>query len=123
MALTWKVTDETFEKYPNVCINPEEPEDKQLFQYNPKTESVVWNMMIIGMNSITKDNVAECIARYRILNAACGVGDWYLTAQEWVDHVGLTTNVSNETRASFDKRMHEMAVKTAREEVSKNAEG
>jgi len=77
----------------------------------PETKSLIFATMVVGIGRITKENAAEFYARlhaFERLNSTYltekGV-DIYLTPEDVKRHIGLTTNVANETRAKWLKRV------------------
>ena len=80
--------------------------------WHPITEAIVWRAMAVGMSSVNEDNIAEFYARSRMLDRMSDSlplvikGEkTMITVQMLKDHIGLTTNVSNETRAAWLKRV------------------
>ncbi len=68
--------------------------------------------LVIGMSEITEKNCEEFFERLCILAVSDGPqihrGDgtsYYISLQDVQDHIGLGTNVDNETRRQFDARM------------------
>lgn len=89
----------------------------------PKDESdevlrntLVMSMLAIGQRGITEKNLDEVVLRLTVLEKLGGAcrsrytegGDYvpiYFTREEVKRWVGLSTNVTDESRASFTKRM------------------
>lgn len=77
----------------------------------PITKSAIFACMSVGMGEITKDNVAEFYARMIIMDKLDGqpiIEDGKsrsLTYEELIDHIGLVTNISNESRSAWARRM------------------
>ena len=78
---------------------------------NPVTEALIWGTMTIGIGRFTEDNIAEVVARFRIVERLHGAmvtkgGEpYHITDEEFVAHIGLACNVANETRAQWSRRM------------------
>lgn len=79
----------------------------------PVVNTIILVTPLIGIGSFTEKNIDEVVARIRfveMLNGKLmysGVSGKELAIPESIirDLVGLTTNVANETRASFTKRL------------------
>jgi hypothetical protein len=89
------------------------PETKVL---NPVTECLIFTMMHTGQQKITEKNWQEVAARIAIYERVFqplmikgveggGVERVPLTAEDVKRHIGLSTNVSQETEAAFRKRV------------------
>jgi hypothetical protein len=77
---------------------------------NPVTNALIWATLTVGIGKITDKNVDEFAARLRIMEKIDG---YYLiedgksrgiTDEEFIAHIGLYTNVGNETRAQWASR-------------------
>lgn len=86
--------------------------DKDGQQVAPVTHSIIFACMTVGIGRITDKNVGEFYARMRVLYLLESVGGLYengkprmITMKELNDHVGLFTNVGNETRAQWARRL------------------
>lgn len=99
---------------------------------NSDTEMCVWGAMFLGLSGIRANNVDEWIWRSefcRRLNIGwmqqfeddedgkSRVVYCYPTAQAVTDHIGLRTNVSNESRTKWRNRI----IKSLEREVTLNA--
>jgi len=80
---------------------------------SPKTNVLIFSTMSVGMGSITEKNWREFFARldmlqrapgYAMLNDASGE-PVYFTPDDVFAHVGLRTNVSNETTGKWATRI------------------
>lgn len=107
MALHWDITR---------CANSDEllaDDDAAAF-----TDLMIWSTLGVGIGSITEDNWPEFYARLHVAGYATNV-----TPQQVHRYVGLGTNVSNETRLQWMKRIVgqrlDEEVRHARREVSK----
>jgi len=75
------------------------------------TNSLIWVTMPLGMGEITEKNYEEFwwrAAFYERLHGAMrtrGDGEVYYTKADIFNHIGLTTNVSTETRAAWLRRI------------------
>lgn len=80
-------------------------------EMNPVTHALIFGTMSVGLGSITDKNVEEFAARFRIVEKLHGPflrdagGDRFITDEEFVAHIGLVCNVSNETRAKWASRL------------------
>jgi hypothetical protein len=79
---------------------------------SPKTNVIVFSTMSVGMGSITSKNWREFFLRLDIIQRESGYAllidgkgePIYLTPDDVFAHVGLTTNVANETNAKWFSR-------------------
>jgi len=77
------------------------------------TESLIWSTMGVGLGKITEENVDEWMIRLAFLDKLMGpmmVRDGEprpFTREELVAHIGLYTNVTNEVRTRWAKRVME----------------
>lgn len=109
MSLNWQVDD--IKDYKNVVWIGED-DDAEM---NPVTNALIWGTISVGLGSITDKNVDEFAARFRVLERIHGAflyktvegkrQNWYVTDEEFTAHIGLTTNVRNETRAQWAQRI------------------
>lgn len=106
MALKWNV--EHIKDHDTVCWIEEN--GKQCV--NPVTQTLIFGTMMVGLGEITDKNVDEFVARFRILEKLQGPflikGDgepWYLSDEDFIAHIGLWCNVSNETRSRWVARI------------------
>jgi hypothetical protein len=94
------------EDYENVCWLPAPTkENPEAVEMNPVTHALIFATIAVGIGKITKENVAEFAARFRMLEKIDGA--WLagsITDVEFRAHIGLATNVSNETRAQWAAR-------------------
>lgn len=78
----------------------------ELEQYTSRvTEAIVWRMMSVGMAAIKSDNVMEVYTRSRIFESLFLPTLDEITHAEFMQHVGLSTNVKRETTAAWRKRI------------------
>ena len=69
---------------------------------NPITGRLIWLTMVVDMGNITDKNADEFYVRTCMLNSHFqpGIGEG-LTREDVHRHIGLKTNVCNETRKGF----------------------
>ena len=78
---------------------------------NPVTNALIFSTISVGLGEITDKNIDEFVARYRIMEQLQGPfitkngKPYHLTDEELVAHIGLRTNVTNETRAQWARRL------------------
>jgi hypothetical protein len=112
MSLNWDLTK--IKNSEEVCWEKNEDGTDKL---NPVTESLIWLTMGIGMGSITEDNQSDFYCRVAMYEKLFGTMLSYwkdskkvsvpITPEDIHNHIGLTTNVSKDTDASFRKRIVE----------------
>jgi hypothetical protein len=112
MSLDWNLTK--ISNNTEVCWEKNEDGTDKL---NPVTESLIWLTMGIGMGSITEDNQSDFYCRVAMYEKLFGTMLSYwkdskkvsvpITPEDIHNHIGLTTNVSKDTDASFRKRIVE----------------
>jgi hypothetical protein len=112
MSLDWNLTK--INNNIEVCWEKNEDGTDKL---NPVTESLIWLTMGIGMGSITEDNQSDFYCRVVMYEKLFGTMLSYwkdskkvsvpITPEDIHNHIGLTTNVSKDTDASFRKRIVE----------------
>jgi hypothetical protein len=110
MSLNWDLTKITDKE--TLCW---EKNDDGTDKLNPVTESLIWLTMGIGMGSITEENEFIFYSRIAVYEKLFGniLSYWKdgkkigvpITPVDVHKHIGLTTNVSKETDASFRKRI------------------
>lgn len=106
MALNWDLRD--IESHDAVCFVTDSDGDRVL---SPITHTLIWATIGVGIGRITERNASEFFARYRLTERISGPflidgegNSRTVTPQEVYAHIGLTTNVSDETRQQFLKR-------------------
>jgi hypothetical protein len=114
MSLNWNI--ERIANHKEVCwIADPKPDNPDNARLNPVTETLIFATITVGLGSITEKNVSEFAARFRIAERLDGpflykAGedgnrvDWLLSDEDFIAHIGLYTNVSNETRAAWAAR-------------------
>lgn len=111
--------------------DPETGEQPMTAQFN----AAIWNMMAIGLGSLTDKNIAEAMARTKMreeMGGACmskgeadGRGgvkivDVYLWPRLPL-FIGLSTNVSTESRTAWLARMFKKELQDVEKELKKEA--
>jgi len=99
---------------------------------NPVTEALIFGTMSVGLGEITDSNVDEFAARFRIIEKIHGAMlykpnpdgegtiDWFLTDEDFIAHIGLTTNVTNERRSQWASRIFNNKQTSYTEELARN---
>jgi hypothetical protein len=107
MSLDWNLSE--IENREEVCWIEEEDGSKRL---NPVTEVLILSTMTVGMHAITHAGLDEFIGRFRVVEklqgpflVKAGGEDWWVSDEDFIAHIGLSTNASNETRAAWSRRM------------------
>lgn len=84
------------------------------------TNALIWTTMIVGLNSITTDNVDEFFARVETVQQATGQlchaqnenGEWnpyMITHADIVRRIGLGTNADRLTKTQFFKHVEKIS--------------
>lgn len=84
--------------YQNMFIKREDGE-----YHGALLEAMIWATMSVGIGRITEKNAAEFYARLALLRKIDGAPE--ITPEQVRWHIGLRTNVSDESRAQFLKRL------------------
>ena len=107
MSLNWNL--EGIKDYKQVCwIGGDDDLDRRM---NPVTNALIFGTIAVGLGSITDKNVDEFAARFRIMEKVHGCmitkdgKPEFLTDEDFISHIGLVCNVSNETRAKWAGRI------------------
>jgi len=99
---------------------------------NPVTEALIFGTMSVGLGAITDKNVDEFAARFRVIEKIHGAMlykpnpegeghiDWYLSDEDFIAHIGLACNVSNETRSKWAQRIFNNKQTSYTEELARN---
>jgi hypothetical protein len=124
MALNWQV--DKIENYKTVCWIGEDDERRM----NPVTEALIWGTISVGLGEITDSNVDEFTARFRIIEKIHGPFlyktedgkhvDWLLSDEDFIAHIGLACNVSNETRSKWASRLFVNKQTSITEEIARH---
>jgi hypothetical protein len=78
--------------------------DENDYMY-PDTQSIIFTTMSVGLGEITEKNWLEFYARMNIIERLGGYTP--IPPERVKEHIGLSTNVSNETRNQWMKRWFE----------------
>jgi hypothetical protein len=72
----------------------------------PRLDKMIWTTLGVGLGSITEKNAAEFYARAKINDLIWDIPKAHRVSLEDVrQHIGLKTNVSDETRAQWLRRI------------------
>ena len=125
MSLNWQI--DGIIDYETKCWIEEEDGGKRL---NPVTETLIFGTMFVGLGSITNTNVDEFAARFRIMEKIHGAmlfkwedgerKDWFLSDEDFIAHIGLAVNVTNETRAKWSSRIFVKKDTSITEEIARS---
>ena len=127
MALSWQV--DGIKDYETVCWEGEKGSiDRRM---NPVTEALIFGTMSVGLGSITDKNVDEFAARFRIIEKihgaqlykpkeGGGIEDWFVSDEDFIAHIGLVCNVTNETRSKWAQRIFNNKQTSMTEELARN---
>ena len=123
MSLNWNLSK--IENNDEVCWIKRDPlpsegdvsdkvdENGQITSMNPVTNMLIWTTISVKMGEITEKNAAEFYARMAFANTILGGAplfrtnedgereDVYITPEDVQAHIGLTCNVTTESRAKF----------------------
>jgi len=122
MALNWNISK---------CKDVEEIKSGQEWG---TTHALIWATMTVGLGEISENNLNEFLFRLKVIEKTFGPllikgpGETLCFTPEMVrKRIGLSTNVSNETRSAWLKRQmkyfYETVEKEVREEIKEeNAE-
>ncbi len=110
MSLSFQFTGMTKEAKdnPNYCWT--EIDGRQ--EVAPVSHTIIFACLGVGIGAITEKNVDEFYGRMVVYAKIGGPGKLFedgkerlITEEELHDHIGLTTNVGNETRTQWMKRV------------------
>lgn len=111
MALSYWFTDiNDYENLVWIKTGEKNEDGTDEVNMNPVTKALIFSTLSVGLGEITNKNVDEFVGRFRILEKIHGpfiVEDGKgraLEDHEIGAHIGLRTNVSNESRAIWAKR-------------------
>jgi hypothetical protein len=104
MSLNWNV--ENVAGFEELCFEHREDGEEGPGRYLRKvTNRLIWLTMAVDIGKITEKNWAEFYARVKLVNRLDGYSDEeYITPEVVKAHIGLSTNVCNETRLRFIKK-------------------
>lgn len=125
MALTWDLGK--IKNYEELCFSTDEDGNEKM---TPQTEAMIWLTMSVGIGNITEKNAPQFYSRVRAYETLFGSflisfdenGKKYhpITPEDVVKHIGLRTNVTLESDASFKNRMFKNFMRDAGQ-IFKNA--
>lgn len=128
MSLNWSI--ERIKDYKTKCWIPDpDPNtaNAEGNRLNPVTELLIWATMVVDLGQITAENANEFAARLIAYERACGVFicrmedgkriDRPITLKDVIDHIGLSTNVSNQSRSYFARKLADRLLREADESV------
>jgi hypothetical protein len=105
MSLNWnlsKIANKDtvcYTNYENGCYEIEK-------RLSGLTHSLIWATMAVDLGSITAKNIGEWQIRLQIISVAYSDPVWAaITRKQLEAHIGLSTNVSNTTRAKFMRKI------------------
>jgi len=113
MSLDWDVS--RVKNCEEVCYRPssETPDE---FLLNVVTDTLIWHTMYVGLGRITEKNVMEFFTRCDMWADVVGapiikpnngtMEHIRLTYQDIINHIGLSTNVGNESKTKFLNRIY-----------------
>lgn len=114
MALTWDVTKvaDYKELWPDKVVNEGTPNERR--KWNSTTEAIVFGLLFIGIREITAKNCKEVFCRLAIHEQVSGAlridnasgENHYFTPQEVQGHIGMTSNVSGMSLATFKTKVY-----------------
>lgn len=108
MSLNWNLSE--IDNHDEICYVGEGDERRLA----GLTNALIQMTMLVGLGDITEANAREFYTRLKLLERLDGPflhdtkdgkrTPYYITARDVLAHVGLATNVSDETRAAWLKR-------------------
>ena len=119
MALNFYL--DKIENYKELCWEPAGQlgkDGEELVRIKPKTDSIIWATMLLGLNKITEKNLVDWATRWKL---AAGVGWVYseVTLEDIRAHIGLRTNASPLTAAKFRANLYKGVEREAKQDVQK----
>jgi hypothetical protein len=115
MSLNWNVSNIADSNA--VCFRHFEEDGQPLRELKQSTEQLIFLTMVVGMGRITESNHKEFFKRVALFERLHGVvrvkfdggyrADDPYTLEDIRQHIGLTTNVSEEKPAAWRKRIIE----------------
>lgn len=102
MSLNFRLTN--VKDWETVCYKDD--------RMNVVTEGLIWATMSVGLGEIKANNIDEWLLRLSLSDKLFGTQLFTakreqrpFTREELEQHIGLTTNATNETRLQFQKRV------------------
>ena len=97
--------------------------------WHPVTEAIVWRTMSVGLGAVTEENIREFYSRSKLFDRITQTTPLYLKGVETHltmsmlrNHIGLTTNVTNETRRKWMARIFDYEFLTMERDADREAE-
>lgn len=121
MALHWNIADVTAREGEDYTY-PRRGDDEDSRRLSGITECLIFATMFIGMPRITARNADEFAKRLRAWETIAGC---ISTSREPIEakhvhrHIGLQTNASEMKPAAFAKKLAEVALRKAAEDVAR----
>lgn len=116
MALHFDFTDMIArlgrEEFDRITDHPTEGGEK----WHPITDSLIWATMIVGIGQITEktvDEFARRLAAYQAIDGGMILregGRIHITREDVERHIGLRTNVTKESAATFNAKIARAAI-------------
>jgi hypothetical protein len=114
MSLNWDISK--IKNADDLCWLPagpgEKDEDRKM---NPITNALIWTTMSVGMGAVTEKNHLEFFARCELVSKLSGAPltkveggkrvDINFTLEDIKAHIGISTNVSDETQGKWLTRI------------------
>jgi hypothetical protein len=107
VTTAWRIGNEVY------LTEAEIPEGAEAIEiWHPMTEAIVFRTMAVGFGSVSEKNICEFYTRSMLFDRITDTHPlWvrgektHLTMEMLQTHIGLTTNVSDETRTAWMKRI------------------
>jgi hypothetical protein len=107
MALTFNLTK--IKDYKTLCWTDagQNNDGEPLFQVAPVTDALIWLMMFVGQRAITEKTAEEVFMRISMWESVIGptLMARPMTMADITAHIGLSTNVGNESKTVFHKKL------------------
>jgi len=113
MSLNWDIS--RVRNSEELCYLPDS-EEPDKFKLNVVTDALIWHTMYIGLGSITEKNAPEFFLRCEMWADAVGDPIYQftdngkegirLTYQDIISHIGLSTNVIDESKTKFLNKIY-----------------
>lgn len=109
------------EEYDRITDHP-----TQENKWHPVTDAMIWACMAVGLGRITEENAEKFAERLIALQAVSGAmltGEKpvYLTEEDVRNHIGMRTNVTDESDQTWKTRLFRTALDAGRYPI--NAQG
>jgi hypothetical protein len=134
MSLSYKL--EGIKNFKQLCLRPD-PEDETQELITGVTQTMIWLSIPCGYGEITAKNAKVVFTRIHTYETTFGAmrkqrvdgvsNDKFVTYQDVLNHIGLKTNVCNETETAFKKtiatRIMEDSIRSARRLIEAHESG